>query len=118
MAEDQELPTPTEVEQNIKWEVVDDPTRLRKLLSETLRETLYQDFSVVFSGISMLSDQDEESQKEYIKGIKSATDSGLKRIKRLQQLLKQDPTQPLPINYKYPEPESAIIELDIESPKP
>lgn len=106
---------------NITWEVVE-PGRLLRILDSTVEETVLQDVAaanIASERLPMVPAEDIERRDGFIKLIQQTTARAAERIRTIQDLLRQDPNRPIPIDHRYENTTGhLIIALDAVSNPP
>ncbi len=95
--------TPEEEQSQITWEVIN-PADLPQLLHDTLNETVIQHISAAGMFAELLGSdlpQHIEQRNKSTQQISSEITKAFEQLRNLQRLLKQDPSQPIPIDHKY-----------------
>lgn len=103
-------------ERRITWEVVR-PEQFRLLLADTIGETVLQNVAAACSGAPLLRSMPAQAanQGEIIGLVEATTRDAVAQLRAIQELLRQDPNAPIPIDHRYENMGHLMIALDATS---
>lgn len=99
-AMDQAPEKPGHFKENITWEVTSSD-QLRKLVNDTLDEEILQPLAALKMGLSTLPSQTIDDRKQTEAKLTEITLQTIRLVRGLQNILREDPTKPIPIDHRY-----------------